>query len=153
MIRVEINETVDRPIEEVFEKLVDIPSYPDWMPDDGLLVTCSKDSEGPVGQGTTYTDRTRVGTVRGEVVEFDRPSRVVFHYTARVLGRTALEGWPGYTLERDDEGGTRIHHHAEARLYGPFKLLRPLVRRVARGERQRTMDALVAALEESGGTR
>ncbi|MFW6200605.1 MAG: hypothetical protein ACOC8K_08530 [Gemmatimonadota bacterium] len=29
---------------------------------------------------------------------FERPRRVVFHYTARPFGVMAMEGWPGYTL-------------------------------------------------------
>lgn len=149
MIRVEIHETIARPIEDVFERLVDIPGYAEWMPDDGLFVTCSKDSDGPVGVGTTYTDETRLGTARGEIAEFERPNRVVFHYTARLLGMTALEGWPGYELERDGEGGTRVHHLAEARAYGPFKLARPLLRRLARRERQRTVNALKESLEST----
>ena len=68
------------------------------MPDDGLFVTSSQDSEGPVGVGTTYSDRTRLGTVRGEISVFERPRKVVFHYTARLLGSTVMEGWPGYVL-------------------------------------------------------
>lgn len=78
-IRVEIEETIERPIEEVFERLVDIPGYNEWMPDQGLMVSCSKDSDGPVGEGTRYSDVTRFGTVHGEVVAFERPSKVVFH--------------------------------------------------------------------------
>lgn len=149
MIQVEINAIIKRPIEEVFEQLVDIPRYPEWMPDNSLLITCAKDSEGPVGVGTAYSDKTRLGTVRGEVAVFDRPHKVVFHYTARLLGMTVMEGWPGYALERDGEAATRIHHKAEARLYGLFKLAQPLVQRMARNERQRTVDALKESLESA----
>lgn len=66
MVRVEIVEAINRPIEEVFEQLVDIPGYPAWMPDSGLFVSCTKDSEGPVGVGTAYSDKTRMGTARGK---------------------------------------------------------------------------------------
>lgn len=151
MIRVDIEETIDRPIEEVFERLIDIERYPEWMPKRGLLVSCTQDDEGPVGVGTPYTDRTRLGTVRGEVVAFDRPKRVVFAYTARLGGRTLMRGWPGYTLERDGGGRTRVHHVAEGHLYGPFKLMRPLIQVIARGERRRTVDALKRSLESAPG--
>ena len=149
MIKVEIHVTIKRPIEEVFEQLVDIPRYPEWMPDNGLFITCTKDSEGPIGVGTEYSDKTKLGTVHGEVTAFDRPHKVVFHYTARLLGMTVMEGWPGYELERDGETATKIHHHAEARLYGPFKLMQPLVQRMAQNERQRTVDALKESLEST----
>lgn len=149
MIRVEIDETIHRPIEEVFERLVDIARYPEWMPKEALLVTCSKDSAGPVGVGTAYTDETRLGTVHGEVTAFNRPNKVVFHYTARLFGMTVMQGWPGYVLERDGETRTTVRHVAEGHLNGPFKLLQPLVQAIARRERQRTVDALKASLESA----
>lgn len=150
MIEVEIRTTIARPIEQVFEQLVDIPRYPEWMPRGGLFVTCRKDSAGPVGVGTRYSDVTRLGTVRGEVSEFERPHRVVFHYTARLLGVKVMDGWPGYTLERDGEA-TAVHHRAEGRLVGVFTLLRPLIQRMADAERRRTVAALKASLESDSG--
>lgn len=149
MIRVEFHETIHRPVEEVFEKLVDIPGYIDWMPRNGLFISCTKDSEGPVGMGTTYSDKTWLGTVRGDISAFERPHKVVFHYTARLLGMKWMEGWPGYVLERDGEASTRVHHVAQGRLYGPFKLIRPLAQRMARQERGRTVDALKRSLESA----
>lgn len=152
MIRVEIDETIERPIEVVFEHLVDIPAYPEWMPKDGLFVSCTKESDGPVGVGTAYTDETRIGTVHGVVSTFQRPTEVTFHYTARLLGITAMQGWPGYVLERVDETSTRVHHVAEGHLYGPFKLLQPLIQGIAQRERRRTVDALKESLESSRST-
>jgi uncharacterized protein YndB with AHSA1/START domain len=149
LIRVEIHETVDRPIEEVFEKLIDIDAYPEWMPDSWFYVTSRKDSEGPPRVGTRYTDVTRAGAVRGEIAELDPPRRVVFHYEARMFGRTMMHGWPGYTLESIDDGGTRLHHVAEGRLQGLFKLLRPVIQWIAAGERRRTVRALKALLESA----
>jgi uncharacterized protein YndB with AHSA1/START domain len=150
MVHVEIEETIHRPVEDVFNRLVDIPNYPNWMPDDGLFITCTKDSEGPVGLGTRYSDKTRFGWVRGEISEFEPPRRIVFHYIGKDLGIKTIEGWPGYTLEPDVKGGTKVLHVAQARLYGPFKLLKPLVQRLAQRERQRTVDALKRSLESEG---
>jgi len=149
MIQVEIEEKVDRPIDVVFDQLVDIDGYPAWMPDGGFFVDCRVSSEGPVEEGTRYIDRTRLGAVSGEVATLERPERVVFHYTARLFGMKAMEGWPGYTLEPDGDAGTRLLHEAEARLYGPFKLLAPLIQILAERERQRTVDALKASLEDA----
>lgn len=147
MIRVEIDETISRPIEKVFDRLVDISGYSAWMPEEGLFVSSTQDSEGPVGAGTRYSDKTRLGTVQGEVSVFVRPKKVVFHYTAHRFGMTLMEGWPGYVLEPDGDVGTRIHHHAEGRLYGVFKLLQPLVQMMAHRERRRTVDALKKSFE------
>ncbi len=147
MLRVEIRRLIERPIEDVFERLVDIDRYPDWMPAGGMFRSCTKDSEGPVGEGTRYTDHTVLGAVPGEIVEFEPPHRVVFRYDARLFGVPVMRGWPGYTLEHAGEGRTRLIHVAEARLVGPFNAFRPLIQRVAEGERGRTVDALERSFE------
>lgn len=148
MIRVDIHETIRQPVEEVFARLVDIDRYPEWRAGGGgIFLTCSQDTPGSVGAGTRYTDRTRLGTVLGEVAVFEPPRRVIFHYTLRLLGRTTIEGWPGYTLESDGASGTRMHHHAEARTYGPLRLLEPLIQRVADREREATVQSLKESFE------
>ncbi|MFO7893948.1 MAG: SRPBCC family protein [Longimicrobiales bacterium] len=117
MIRVEIEETIDRPTEEVFERLIDMDRYAEWMPESWFYITSRKDTDGPVKVGTRYTDVTRLGAVRGEVAELERPRRVVFHYVA------------------------------EGRLQGAFRALRPVIQWIANGERRRTVAALKASLE------
>jgi hypothetical protein len=59
-----------------------------------------------------------------------------------------METCPGYTLEAI-EGGTKLHHVAEGRLFGLFKLMQPRVARIAREERTRTVDALKNSMERS----
>ena len=148
MIRVDIRETIPRPMEEVFDRLADIDGYGAWRAGGGgIFLSCTQEDPGPVRPGTRYADRTRLGTVQGEVVELDRPSQVTFHYTLPLLGRTAIEGWPGYTLASDGAGGTIVHHHAEARAYGPLRLLEPLLQRIADRERRATVQALKESFE------
>lgn len=117
------------------------------MPESWFYITSRKDSDGPVQVGTEYTDVTRLGAIRGEVAELERPRRVVFHYVARKLGRVMMHGWPGYTLEPTGDGRTRVHHVAEGRLQGAFRVLRPVIQWIANGERRRTVAALKASLE------
>lgn len=147
MIRIVVEETIHRPIDVVFAKLVDIDAYPHWMPNTGLFVHCTKDTEGPVGVGTTYTDETKLGPVQGEVSVFEPPRKVTFHYTDHMLGKKTMDGWPGYVLEPHGDSATRVHHVAEAHLYGFFRLFEPLFRGIARRERRRTVAALKASLE------
>ena len=150
MIHVEIETTIDRSIEDVFERLVDIPRYPEWMPDGGLFIHCTQDSDGPVGPGTEYTDVTRLGTAKGRVVELDPPRRVVFEYVFRLFGRMVMRGRPAYDLERAGDG-TRVHHQARGRLFGVFRLFRPVVQKIAESERSRTVRALERSLETEPG--
>lgn len=151
MIRIEIEEIIDGPIEQVFDRLIDIPGYAEWMPNDGLFLRCELESDEPIREGTAYLDQTRLGTVRGEVVALDRPHALTFHYVARMFGRKMMDGWPRYRLRREGPASTRVHHVATGQLHGPFNLLRPVIQRLAQAERQRTVDALKNSFESTVG--
>jgi uncharacterized protein YndB with AHSA1/START domain len=147
MIRVELNTLVARPTEDVFARLTDFSDYSRWMPNLGIFVECGQTSEGPVGEGTTYYDRGRMGTFRGEIAEFRAPTRVAFRESLTWLGVEVMEARPSYELVAT-QTGTEVRHTAEGRLFGIFGLMEPVVARVARGERKRTVEALKASLEQ-----
>ena len=147
MIRVELNTVVARPPEDVFARLTDFSDYSRWMPKVGIFVECGQTSEGPVGEGTTYYDRGRMGTFRGEIEEFRAPTKVAFRETLRWLGVEVMEARPSYELVAT-QTGTEVRHTAEGRLFGIFGLMEPVVAWVARGERKRTVEALKASLEQ-----
>ena len=147
MMRVELNTVVARPIEDVFARLTDFSDYSRWMPKLGIFLRCDQTSEGSVGEGTTYYDRGLMGTFRGEIVEFRAPTRVAFRESLRWLGVEVMEARPSYELI-PTRTGTEVRHRAEGRLFGVFGLMEPVVARVARGERRRTVQALKASLEQ-----
>jgi uncharacterized protein YndB with AHSA1/START domain len=147
LMRVELNTVVARPIEDVFGRLTDFSDYSRWMPKLGIFLRCAQTSEGPVGEGTTYYDRGLMGTFRGEIVEFRPPTRVAFRESLRWLGVEVMEARPSYELIAT-RTGTEVRHSAEGRLFGVFGLMEPVVARVARGERKRTVEALKASLEQ-----
>jgi uncharacterized protein YndB with AHSA1/START domain len=146
MIRVEIDTKIHRPIGKVFERLVDIDSYSDWLPQSRVFLDCEQTSKGPVDVGTTFIDRTRIGTYKGQVTELQRPTRVSFRMRLRWFGVNVMESRPTYILE-PVEDGTRVQHLAEGELYGLFRLLEPYVAIRARMERERTVDTLKRSLE------
>jgi uncharacterized protein YndB with AHSA1/START domain len=111
-----------------------------------VFVECSQTSEGPVGEGTTYYDRGRMGTSRGEIVELRAPTRVAFRESLRWLGVEVMEARPYYELV-PTQTGTEVRHTAEGRLFGIFGLMEPVVARVARGERKRAVEALKASFD------
>jgi uncharacterized protein YndB with AHSA1/START domain len=147
MMRVELNTVVARPIEDVFARLTDFSDYSRWMPKLGIFLRCGQTSEGPVSEGTTYYDRGLMGTFRGEIVEFRAPTRVAFRESLRWLGVEVMEARPSYELI-PTRTGTEVRHRAEGHLFGVFRLMEPVVARVARGERKRTVEALKASLEQ-----
>jgi uncharacterized protein YndB with AHSA1/START domain len=152
-VRVEIDEVIARPIEQVFERATDLSRYADWMPHTGVFRNCSQVSAGPVRLGTTYLDQSRMGSFRGEISEFERPSRVVYKETLRWFGTPVVVARIEYEFSPDPRG-TAVHHVAESELHGIFRLMRPMVAVIGRGERQRTVTALRRSLESdtSGAT-
>lgn len=150
MIRVELTTVIARPIEDVFAQLIDLPGYSRWMPRLDLFRRSDVTSDGPMGAGTLYYDKTWMGIYRGEVVEFRAPTTLVFRETLRWLGRRVAEARPAYRLV-STEAGTEVHHVGEGEFYGIFRLMTPIGAWIARGERRRTMRALRRALEQGRG--
>jgi uncharacterized protein YndB with AHSA1/START domain len=146
IIRYESRTTVDRPIEEVFARLADLPGHSTWMHRTGMFRRCGQTSDGPLGKGTAYFDATRMGTYRGEVTSFERPSRIGFRETLRWFGSAVAEARPEYVLEADQER-TIVHHVAEGELFGWMRLMKPAAALMANSERSRTLASLKRSLE------
>ena len=145
-IRYESRTTIDRPIEDVFARLADLPGYRTWMHRTGMFRRSGQTSDGPLGKGTPYFDATRMGTARGEVTEFRPSSRIAFRETLRWFGSDMMEARPAYSLEADD-GKTTVHHVAEGELFGVMRLMKPMAALMAKSERGRTVRSLRRSLE------
>jgi uncharacterized protein YndB with AHSA1/START domain len=147
VIEFELERIVNAPIEEVFARLTDINGHNKWMPKKGsILKRTEQTSPGEPSVGTTFVDDTKYGRTPGEIVEYDPPGRVVYHWWDQGKnGRVRTEGWPGYSLEAVSDDTTRVRHHAEMHAYGIYRLGMPLWRRVAVRERSITIDALQAS--------
>jgi uncharacterized protein YndB with AHSA1/START domain len=147
-IRFESRTTIDRSIGDVFARLADLPGYGTWMHRTGLFRRCGQTSAGPLGKGTAYFDASRMGTFRGEVTEFDPPSRIGFRETLRWFGADVMEARPAYFLEADQER-TIVHHVAEGDLFGWMRLMKPVAALLASSERTRTIGSLRRSLESN----
>src|SRR6478672_1860408 len=145
-VRYESRTTIDRPIEAVFDRVADLAGYGTWMHRTGLFRRCGQTSDGPLGKGTRYFDATRMGTFRGEVTDYQPPSRIGFRETLRWFGSDLMEARPEYRLEADGDR-TIVHHIAEAELFGVMRLMKPVAALLARSERTRTMKSLRRSLE------
>jgi uncharacterized protein YndB with AHSA1/START domain len=145
-VRYESRTTIDRSIGDVFARLADLPGYVTWMHRTGLFRRCGQTSDGPLGKGTAYFDSSRMGTSRGEVTDFQPPSRIGFRETLRWFGSDVMEARPEYFLEADEER-TIVHHVAEGELFGWMRLMKPVAALMAKSERARTVDSLRRSLE------
>jgi uncharacterized protein YndB with AHSA1/START domain len=121
MAKGEASIVIYRPIEEVFARLTDYESYPEW---DTGLVQVRQTPEGSARVGTRVTEVRRfLGRTietRGDVVEYDPPTRCVRRGTAPM----PVTGW--LTFESTGEG-TRVVQRLEMEQRGLFGLADPLV--------------------------
>lgn len=145
-IRYETHTTIDRPIDDVFARLADINGYKAWMHRTGLFRRSGQTSNGPVGSGTTYFDATRMGTFRGQIADYQLPSRIGFRETLRLFSSDLMEARPRYVLEAVGDK-TIVHHVAEGELFGLMRLMKPVAALLARSERARTVKSLRRSLE------
>lgn len=145
-VRYETRATIDRPISDVFTRLEDLNNYGRWMHRTGLFRRCWQTSDGPLGPGTPYFDATRMGTFRGEVTNYQPPSRIGFRESLRWFGSDLMQARAEYFLEPDRDR-TILHHIAEGELFGLMRLMKPAAAQLARGERTRTVDSLRRSLE------
>ena len=90
-VRYETRTTIDRPISDVFARLADLDGYRTWMRRTGLFRRSGQTSDGPLGPGTAYFDATRMGAFRGEVTDYEPPSRIGFRETLRWFGSELME--------------------------------------------------------------
>lgn len=125
--------------------------YGRWMHRDGVFGRVELTSAPPVRTGTTYVDRARMGPFVVEVTEHVPASSVAFCETRSWFGRPVTRARPSYLLELVTDGPTEggatvVHHVAEAELYGPMRLFRPVVAWMATRERTRTLASLERAL-------
>ena len=147
-VRYESRTTIDRPIEAVFDRVADLAGYGTWMHLTGLFRGSGQTSDGPLGKGTSYFDATRMGTFRGEVTDFQPPSRIGFRETLRWFGSEVMEARPEYFLEAD-QGKTIVIHVAEGELFGWMRLMKPMAALMAKSERARTVGSLKRSLESA----
>ena len=145
-VRYEAHTTIDRPIGDVFARLADLDGYASWMHRTGLFRRSGRTSDGPLGSGTAYFDATRMGTYRGVVTNFERPSRIGFQETLRWFGSAVAVARPEYFLEADQDK-TIVRHVAEGELFGWMRLMKPAAALLARSERARTLRSLRRSLE------
>jgi uncharacterized protein YndB with AHSA1/START domain len=151
VIELEVVRTVDAPIGQVFARLADIEGHNDWMPSKGSMFRGTRQtSAGEPTLGTTFLDQTSFGPTPGEIVVFEPPHALVYHWWDRSkAGKPKIEGWPGYELEATGQDATLVRHRAKLHTHGIYRWAGPVLRRLALRERTATMDALKASFESS----
>jgi uncharacterized protein YndB with AHSA1/START domain len=131
--------TIARPIEDVFDYVSDPRNEPEWLPG---ATAVDKTSEGPVGLGLTFTGHyNRAGRVELELVEFERPRKVVFR------ARSKIVEFDDAVVLSEADGTTRLEARMVAAPRGAMRLAAPLMARTMRRQFAANWDHLRRALE------
>ena len=113
--------TLNHPPEQVFDFLADFENEPAWNPE---CISVAKTSPGPSAAGATYVGRMRkIGNVQMTLETHEPHRRFVTSERSRMAsGRFEFRLMP-------DGEGTRVEVDARLAPRGPFRLLRPVMRR------------------------
>jgi uncharacterized protein YndB with AHSA1/START domain len=136
--------------ERVFSLLADLRHYAEWLPGSSAFHGTTEISEGPIGVGTTYVERSPVGVRHGVVTALVRPTRLDFEQPMtlkpRLLGSIGIK--LSHTLT-PAAGTVHVLRRLELAPHGPVTLLMPLILRAFRAENERMMRALKAFAERT----
>jgi ribosome-associated toxin RatA of RatAB toxin-antitoxin module len=148
MIDLEFSFRVAKPAEVVFDLISDISRYRKWVPEGSSFFIENKlTSDGPIGLGTTYIDLLKYGGKSiGEIVEFERPSKVAFQQRT-FFGLPVFSARVEYFFETQNDF-TEITHHLTAKGHGLFRMLEPVLSMVVSRERKKTCEAIKQAFEK-----
>jgi uncharacterized protein YndB with AHSA1/START domain len=147
MSRVEQHIHIKRSPGTVFAFLAQVEAYPQWQRDAGI-VAVSKDAEGPIRLGSTFSMERAAGgrtaTIDCEVTAFDHGERFAFHS----IDSGGFVGDFVTILKAGGSGGTDLQWNAELR--GPnllYRLAGPLITRSLRRAAAADLPRLKTLLE------
>jgi uncharacterized protein YndB with AHSA1/START domain len=135
------SQVINKPIEQVFEAVVNVANFPKWNP---TTRSARKLSPGEIGEGTRFELEIRgIGKVPQELREFERNKRVRLVPSMRLLSG-------GHRFLFTAQGAsTRIDHELEMTPKGVFKIFIPLMGMMGKKNLRATANALQRYLERT----
>ena len=132
---------IKKPVEQVFETVVDLGNFPRWNP---TTPSARKLSPGEIGEGTQFELELRgFGKVTQELREFERNKRVRL-----VPDMKFLSG--GHRFVFTAQGAaTRVDHELEMTPKGVFKIFSPFMGVMGKNNLRDTASALQRYLERT----
>ena len=143
VVRIDFTIEIERPAQEVFERLTDLDRLPDWQ-----ASAVESRAEFPLAVGVHVFERRRV---LGR--EIDNELEVVACEAPRRLKLKALKGPVKFTVDHqlaEADGSTMVHVVAEAKAGTFMKLAEPLLARTAEDELRKDFARLKELLEGGG---
>ena len=141
MALVKHTQVINRPVEEVFQTVVDVTNFPKWNP---TTPSARKLSAGEIGDGTRFELEIRgFGKVEQQLREFERNRSVRI-----VPNFKLLTGGHRFIFTREGTR-TRIDHELEMTPKGVFKIFSPLMGIMGKKNLRETAEALQKYMESS----
>jgi uncharacterized protein YndB with AHSA1/START domain len=141
MAVVKLTQVINKPVDVVFQTVVDVANFPKWNP---TTPSARKLTAGEIGEGTRFELEIKgIGKVPQELREFERNKRVRL-----VPSMKFLSG--GHRFLFTAQGAsTRIDHELEMTPKGLFKIFSPLMGIMGRKNLRDTANALQRYLEQT----
>jgi hypothetical protein len=141
---------IEAPASKIFDVVVDLQAYDDWLPNSTLFPGITSISDSAVKLGTTYVESTPLGIRHGRVLEFSRPSKVLFHQPMQL--NSAPEGVlvdikVEVILRAKNERVTEVERNVYLGFPEPLSELKPVFESGASGEGARVMELLKKRVE------
>ena len=148
MIELNFETAIRAAPEQVFDLLADLRDYDRWLPRSPAFRGTTEISPGAIGVGTSYIERSPFGIRRGQVTEYERPTRLGFEQPMalgpRGLGEIGIR--LAYRL-RPEEGLVHVHRRLVLSPSGIARLVLPFALGAFRAENVRVMEMLKRAAE------
>jgi carbon monoxide dehydrogenase subunit G len=127
MAKIETSTTIDRPVDEVWNFMLDVSSLPKWIPGN---IEGKVTSEGPIGVGTTLRMKNSASPklVEFRITGFEPGRKSTMEVTTPQMMRGSIET---FALE-DADGMTKVNLSFDMKLHGFYSLVGPLVARSMR---------------------
>ncbi len=147
MIDDAVTTVVKTSVKQAFNFVSDIPNYTNWVtPNSPYFIESKVTSEGPVGLGTTFEDKLRLGKSVGKVVEYLPFERLVFEQKWYPESH-AFEARIEYHFDPVN-GDAKISRKLIMTPVGWAEPLKASLTDMSREESQRTCDAIKKTLEQ-----
>lgn len=145
MAEMRFETVIQRPVDDVFALIADLPNYSKWLPPSNLYGS-TEYSELPIRAGTQYVDKGRASRMTGRVTQFEPPTRITFRQESVALfGALNIE--IGYALAAEGDA-TRVTRQVAINPSGGYWFLQPVLMRAIRPESERILAAMTAYLEK-----
>ena len=141
MAVVKRTQVINKPVDAVFQTVVDVANFPKWNP---TTPSARKLTTGEIGEGTRFElEIPGFGKVQQELREFERNKRVRLVPSMRFLSG-------GHRFLFTAQGSsTRIDHELEMTLKGFFKIFSPFMGMMGAKNLRDFADALQRYLERT----